>query len=80
MQSGELIVTGKDQAVIHLHGRPCKVSCHFKHPHDVVPCNPHHEDYLEYDVHVSHTHHGGFVLIIKWSVTGVRDIVWHAHY
>lgn len=80
MQSGELIVTGKDKAVIPLHGNPCRISCQFKHSHDVVPCNPHHEDYLEYDVHISHSHHSGYVLIIKWSVSGVREIVWHAHY
>ena len=80
MQSGELIVTGKDKAVIPLRGFPSKVTCHFKHPLDVVPCNPHHEDSLEYDIHVSHSHHSGFVLIIKWSVSGVREIVWHAYY
>ncbi len=80
MQSGELIVTGKDQAVIPLRGLPHRVTCHFTHPQDPVPCNPHHEDWLEYSVHHSFSHHGGFSLHIKWEVTGVREIVWHAHY
>ena len=80
MQAGELIVTGKDKAIIPLHGYPREVNCHFKHGLDMVPCNPHHNDELEYEVHTSHHHHGGFVLIIQWHVSGVREITWHVHY
>lgn len=81
MQAGELIVTGKDKAIIPLHGLPREVKAHFKHPFDHVPCNPHHEDCLEYEVQSNHHHHHrGFVLVIKWHVSGVREIVWHVHY
>jgi len=81
MQAGELIVTGKDQAIISLHGLPREVNCHFKHPIDHVPCNPHHEDSLEYEIQSDHHHHHReFVLVIKWHVSGVREIAWHVHY
>lgn len=102
MQAGELIVTGKDKAVIPLHGLPRKVNCHFKHGCDVVPCNPQHEDCLEYEIQSNHCHHDDdhddcdhghhndrghhhhhhhdFVLVIKWHVSGVREIVWTVHY
>lgn len=77
MQAGELIVTGKDKAHIPLHGHPREINVHFKHCLEMVPCNPHHQDWLEYEVH---THPGHYVLIIKWHVSGVREIAWHAHY
>jgi len=82
MQAGELIVTGKDKAVIPLHGLPRKVNVHFKHGCDVVPCNPQHEDCLEYEIQSNHCHHHhhDFVLVIKWHVSGVREIVWTVHY
>ena len=80
MQSGELIVTGKDKAIIPLNGFPSEVKAHFKDDEVVVPCNPIHADTLEYEVHASNTVAGGFVLIISWDVTNVREIVWHAFY
>lgn len=80
MQSGELVVSGKDSLNIHLKGLPKKVSVHFVDDCDLVPCNPHHVDFLEYEVHVSHTHHHGFTLVINWHVSGVREIKWSAHY
>lgn len=81
MQSGELIVIGKDRVVIPLHGFPCAVKCRFTRDMCVIPCNPHHNDSLEYEVLASHyQNHKGFVLVIKWNVSGVRDIVWHVHY
>jgi hypothetical protein len=80
MQSGELFVTGKDEAIIALNGFPRKVRVDFKGEPVVTPCNPHHHDKLEWEVHRSHHHHGGFILIIKWEVTGVREIEWTAWY
>jgi hypothetical protein len=80
MQAGELIVTGRDKAHIILHGYPREVSCHFTHATEHVPCNPHHEDWLEYEVHAHKEVHGGFILVIKWHVSGVREIAWHVHY
>jgi hypothetical protein len=79
MQQGELTVTGHDHVEIPLRGLPSKVEAHFK-DHDVaVPCNPHHRDFLECEVHSSNTNLGGFVLKIRWEVTGVREIVWHVY-
>lgn len=80
MQSGELIVTGKDKAHIPVHAFPAEVKVHFKDHEVPVPCNPHHSDWLEWEVHASNTHRGGFVLVIRWSVTNVREISWHVSY
>ena len=80
MQSGELIVTGKDKVHIHLNKFPDKVEVWFKDDLECVPCNPHHHDWLEWEVHrsnttFSHSHH---ILIIKWDVSGMREIKWMA--
>jgi hypothetical protein len=80
MQSGELIVTGKDKAQILLNGFPSKVHVHFTDEGYIIPCNPHHHDELRWDVFRSNTHHGGYTLIIDWSVTGVREIKWTVWY
>jgi hypothetical protein len=77
MQQGELIVTGKDQAVIPLNSFPSEVKAHFIDELELVPCNPHNFDTLEYEV--TSTSQGVF-LVINWSVTGVREIKWHASY
>lgn len=81
MQSGELIVTGKDEVRIHLqsHHYPSKVKVWFHDEICIVPCNPHHADSLEWDLQQIHSHHG-IVLVIKWNVSGVREIKWSAHY
>lgn len=82
MQSGELFVTGKDKAVILLKKHPDKVIVHFdKHEH-IVPCNHHHHDELEWEVHVKHEHpfKTKFVLVIKWNVTNVREVKWTVYY
>lgn len=80
MQSGELIVTGKNSIHIILDRMPAEVRCHFKHEAEIVPCNPQGVDFIEYDVHTSNTVRSGLILIIKWSVSGVREIVWHVSY
>lgn len=80
MQAGELIVAGKNSIHIPLNRMPSEVKCYFKDELEITPCNPHDVDYLEYAVHVSNTVRGGFVLIIKWSVSGVREIKWHVSY
>jgi len=80
MQSGELIVTGKDRAYIELHGFPSEVKVYFKDCEEVVPCNHHHHDELEWEVHASNVRLNGFVLVIRWSVTNVREVAWQASY
>jgi len=80
-QSGELIVSGKDQVEIHLSGMPREVKCHFKDLQVCpAPCDIHHVDSLEYQVHHSIRHHSKYVLRINWSVSSVREIVWHIFY
>ncbi len=80
MQSGELIVTGKDYITIDLRGLPAKAHAHFIHELQITPCNPHHRDELEWEVHNSNTDHSSFVLVISWSVTGVREVRWSVEY
>lgn len=80
MQSGELIVTGTNSIHIPLDRMPSEVKAHFKDEFELTPCNPHNADWLEYAVHASNTVRSGLVLVIKWSVSGVREIVWRASY
>ena len=81
MQSGELVVSGKDKIHIPLDGFPSKVDVDFVDECVIVPCDPHHHvDSLEFEVHVSNTHHHGFVLVISWHVSGVREVKWTAAY
>jgi hypothetical protein len=80
MQQGELTVTGHDRVEVPLRGLPSKVEAHFKDHDIMIPCNPHHHDELECEVHSSVHHHTKFVLKISWRVTGVREIVWHVYY
>lgn len=81
MKQGELIVTGTNQITIPLDGLPMEVQCHFKDESFApVPCDPGNVDYLSYDIHVSNKNHGGFVLIISWSVSSVREIKWKVEF
>ena len=80
MQSGELIVTGKDSAVIVLSKFPSQVVVDFKDECAVVLCNPHHNDHLEWEVKPSGKVPQRVILVIKWNVTGVREIKWTAYY
>lgn len=74
MQSGELIVAGKDHIRIELHHFPKVVCVEFKGCIVVPPCTPQHDDSLEYEVRS--TIYGTHVLLIKWDVSNVREIVW----
>lgn len=80
MQSGELIVTGNDVATIVLRDAPAEVQVDFKHEETIVPCDPHTSDTLEFEVRKSHNVASGYVLIIQWNVSGVREIEWHVAY
>lgn len=77
-QAGELVVTGKDKIDIRLrHHQPEEVFVVFKDDHHAVPCNPHHFDELEWELHYKEGH---YVLLIKWHVFGVREIFWAVRY
>lgn len=81
MQSGELFVTGQDSLTINLSDYPSQVKVHFKDQCKVVPCNPHHNDNLEWEVvHNPHSLLKDFMLKITWDVSDVREIVWHVYY
>jgi|HubBroStandDraft_5_1064220.scaffolds.fasta_scaffold75559_2 hypothetical protein len=89
MQSGELTVTGKNSTRIPLVRWPREVKVYFKGEPTHVPCHPHHPDELEYEVigvdedpkqhhKPGHHHHDRqFFLLIKWNVSGIREIVWY---
>ena len=77
MQSGELTVTGMDSFHIKLTGIPAEIKVDFKGEEELVPCNPHNIDSLEF---VVHHHKNKFVLVIQWSVIGVREIEWKVTY
>ncbi len=75
MQSGELIVTGKDTVDIRLKHQPNETSVHFEDVCEAIPCDPRDFDFLEYELHYIHHH---FVLRITWDVSRVRTIHWSA--
>jgi len=77
MQSGELIVTEKNNIHIPLDNAPAEVKVHFKDECEMVPCNPHDVDLLEFFVK---NFNDKFVLVIRWSVSGVREIKWQVFY
>lgn len=79
MQSGELIVTGKEEVEIPLRNFPSYVKVTFKDHCIVVPCNPQNFDELEWEV-IKHCHKDHYKLHIKWNVTGVREIVWTVYF
>ena len=91
MQSGELTVSDRGSIRIVLRGKPHHVRVHFKHEHHPVPCNHHHHhDELDYTVDhededprhhhdMPHLHRERqWVLLIKWYVEGVREVIWSA--
>ena len=80
MQQGELFVSGKNSIRIPLEKFPSEVKCHFKHEAQIVPCNPGEVDYLEYEVHCSNTVRSGYILLIKWKVSAVREVVYRIFY
>lgn len=80
MQKGELVVVGKNSIHIPLDGFPRNFKVYFKNECEIVPCNPQDVDYIECDVHASNTNRGGFVLVVKWGVSGVRDVIYEVFF
>jgi hypothetical protein len=80
MQSGELIVTGKNSIHVPVNKFPSEVKCRFKDEFAAIPCNPDDADRLEYEIIVSTTTPTTFTLFINWKVTGVREIKWEVAY
>ena len=90
MQSGKINVTGRNSIRIPLTGFVREVCVRFEHEHEHVPCNPHHHDRLEWEIECEdedrrrhhdheHEHHHEdrkFILVIRWEVSGMREIEW----
>lgn len=80
MQSGELIVVSKNSLSIFLNGHPSEVHAKFKHDIVPAPCDHGSPDFLEYEVVSDDASPSGVSLLIRWNVSGAREIVWHACY
>lgn len=80
MQQGELFVSGTNSIRIPLDKFPSDVKVDFKHQAEIVPCNPGDVDFVEYEVHASNTVRSGYVLLIKWKVSAVREVVYRVFY
>lgn len=81
MQSGELIVIGTNSITIPLDSFPSNFHVKFKdEKHEPAPCDPGDVDFVTCTVHASNTVLSGFVLIINWGVSSVREIIWHVYY
>lgn len=78
-QAGELVVTGKDEITIALKCHPTHVKTKFSDECNIVPCDPDHEDHLEWEVTTSECG-SQFSLHIEWDVSGVRTIAWTVCY
>lgn len=77
IMSGEIRVVGEDRLELLMkYGRPDMVLVEFKNDPQHVPCNPQ-QDTLGWEMHERDY---GFVLIIKWSVSSARQIVWAVNF
>jgi hypothetical protein len=47
---------------------------------DTTPCNPTVKDHLEYSIHATNRHHGGYELRIIWKTSKIREIEWHVYF
>jgi hypothetical protein len=77
-EQGELVVIGKDAVEIQLNRRPREVRVEFKDEQKIVPCDPQDFDALEF--YWFQRRSGHYFLIVKWSVSAVREIVWEVRY
>ena len=73
---GELLVQGKDCTEINLPTLPKAIEVKFRHPHQHIPCD-HHHDKLQYEIS---RHHHQYKLIISWHVSTLREIDWIAYF
>lgn len=82
MQSGELIVVGKDQASFTLIKHPALIKVRFEGDGCIIPCNPQHCDFLDWQLVGESKNLFGhkYSLLIHWRVSGVRKIVWEAFF
>ena len=76
IQFSELTVTGNDKTEIQLPCVPKMIKVEFQDLPNKVPCNPHH-DKLSWDIKKVHGKH---FLVIKWHVSGLREIKWFLFY
>ena len=73
IMSGELMVTGDDEAHIELHKDPESIMAILHGHSEITPCHPHHHDEIKsYKCNFHHKH----CMVIKWKVANSRKIVW----
>jgi hypothetical protein len=80
-QKGDIIVQESGKITIHLRECPRNVQVFFKRHHH-VPCDPghHHSDHLEWEVRKSGIFFHKYILVIKWKVHTLREIIWSVNY
>lgn len=80
MKKGEIQVIGSDSISINLNStiHPEDISVQFKGSVSLVPCNPHHEDDLQWTCTLGAD--GNYYLTITWSVSGERTIDWRVNW
>jgi hypothetical protein len=78
MISGELLVVGSNSVSLRLRrGKPDRVRVYFKCELVEIPCSNAVPDELDFEV--THTN-GQHFLVIEWSVSSAREVVWEADY
>lgn len=83
-EGGVFTANGSGSVVFRLRGheRPERVRVDFDGDVELVVCNPHHRDELEWDVvQTAHHHHDGhhehrYELRVRWHVSGIRRVTW----
>jgi len=83
--TGELTATGKDKIEIpfHTHLKYATVMFADNNEH-IFTCNPHIHDWVEADLiehrrslsDIKQGHHPKCTLVIRWHVTGSRQVIW----
>lgn len=76
IQFGEMVVSAKGKSEIELPCVPKMIKVEFQDGPNTVPCDPHH-DKVTWDIT---KFCGKHIFIIKWHVSGVREIKWVLFY
>jgi len=75
---GELLVVGKNAIEIPLNRHAHSAEVEFVDECKVAPCDPKDCDQLEWEVFTRRS--GAHFLMIRWDVSGERQIVWKAFF
>jgi len=76
MLSGELVVTGSNEAEIKLgKHHPKEIVVFFVGEQQIIPCNPHEKDCFSWKI-VHNENNKHYYLVISWHVSDLRVIKW----